>query len=469
MLPQHTEIVVIGAGPAGIAAALDLAKLGYAGPIHLVEQGRDYRRRHCPVDTGKKCYGCEGVCNVVAGFGGSIHYGDGVKLSAFPAGRRLQQLLGKTYGNSLMHAAIKLLVNNDSSFTFPAGHEIPFPIKTYPVCVLGENRARTMIENLSNSIAQFPQIKLHLGLAAESIEKTPGGYVVQCFDKRRNTQIYLSSDKVAVAVGRKGLVWWRKELRRLGVNYHPPVPSVGLRFELPRQLLQKTGSIHPDFKTSFVEGGVKVKTFCFCGGRGGGRIKFTDYGNFTLLDGHIVDDARSPSGNFSLLAQLRESDGTPRSFEWIERNLIAPYISLRLDRPGKPLIQWYPDFEAKTMRCASLDTLIERIGYRPSISDYQIADIAKILSPEIHSAFCRVIKRLVQWFDSDSGDHEGSKALQTIGVVGLELENLWDEIDVTRGMETSLPGLYAIGDCAGIAQGILQSTVSGLAFSRGSI
>jgi uncharacterized protein len=53
-----------------------------------------------------------------------------------------------------------------------------------------------------------------------------------------------------------------------------------------------------------------------------------------------------------------------------------------------------------------------------------------------------------------------------VGVIGLELESLWDELVLTPAMRTSVPGLYACGDCAGVAQGILQAAVSGLAVAR---
>ena len=90
------SVLIIGAGPAGIAAALTLIDEGYTGEIRLVELGRDLPSRLCPVDRGHACAGCGGTCNVLSGLGGCIHYGDAVKLSLLPAGKRLRDTLGRT-------------------------------------------------------------------------------------------------------------------------------------------------------------------------------------------------------------------------------------------------------------------------------------------------------------------------------------------------------------------------------------
>lgn len=206
---------------------------------------------------------------------------------------------------------------------------------------------------------------------------------------------------------------------------------------------------------------MKVKTFCFCAGPGGGRIKFTDYGDHTLLDGHVIPEAgASATGNFALLAQLRDQTGRPRDATWVDDHLLAPYRTLRSDRPGKPVLQWYPDFRTRQLTCTDLAEFTQRAGYAPSLRDYQMADLAGILPADVHAALCTVFEELMGAFTGWSlADHQA----RHVGVIGLELENLWDELALSDGMETSLPGLYAAGDCTGLAQGILQAAVAGLA------
>ncbi len=47
-------------------------------------------------------------------------------------------------------------------------------------------------------------------------------------------------------------------------------------------------------------------------------------------------------------------------------------------------------------------------------------------------------------------------------VVGPELEFLWDEIEIDADGQTSIAGLYVLGDAAGLAQGIIQAMMMGI-------
>jgi uncharacterized protein len=185
------------------------------------------------------------------------------------------------------------------------------------------------------------------------------------------------------------------------------------------------------------------------------------------LDGHVADaDSPGDVGNFALLIQLRDSLGTPRTLEWIDSNLIEPYRRLRSDRPGKPILQWYPDFRNGTLTRTTVASFIDAAMLRPSLRDYAMANIAQILPPNIHSAFVGVLEELVGAFAVRSG-HTVPDVFRRIGVAALELEGLWDEIDVDQYMQSSVPNLYVCGDCAGHAQGILQAATSGLAAANG--
>jgi len=463
--PADVDVLVIGAGPAGIAASLGLAERSSASVL-LIEAGRTFTSRPCPVDALRKCRGCGGICNVISGLGGSVHYGDGVKLSQFPSGRRLHELLGEAVAGELAGDVLRLL-GDHSDWTFRSieATAAPFPLKAYPVAVLTSDEVKAMVAGLSERLETAPQVNVRLGVEARRIESVGDGFEVRVAPTGRAGRTEtVTARRVVAAVGRRGQRWWRAQVRSLGLSYTPPTPSVGLRFECPVDMLAAGAAIHPDFKTTLVESGVKVKTFCFCAGQGGGRIKFTDYGDHTLLDGHVIPEAMDGGlGNFALLAQLRDPLGRPRSHEWVETNLIAPYRRLRADRPGKPVLQWFPDFCSRSLRCASVADFTDRSGFTPSLSDYQMANIAALLPDDIHAAMCAVFERLMAFFaPSGRFDSHGTDAAR-VGVIGLELEGLWDELDVAASMETSVPGLYACGDCAGIAQGILQAAVSGLA------
>ncbi len=70
------DVIIVGAGPSGIFAALELCK-NRDLKILMLEKGKDIGDRHCPIKgEGKKCRGCS-PCSIVCGWGGAGAFSDG--------------------------------------------------------------------------------------------------------------------------------------------------------------------------------------------------------------------------------------------------------------------------------------------------------------------------------------------------------------------------------------------------------
>ncbi|MDA3936135.1 MAG: FAD-dependent oxidoreductase, partial [Actinomycetota bacterium] len=64
MAHDRYDYVIIGAGPAGVFAALELVKAGKSD-ILILEKGRDLQRRRCPARE-THCVGCK-TCDIMTG------------------------------------------------------------------------------------------------------------------------------------------------------------------------------------------------------------------------------------------------------------------------------------------------------------------------------------------------------------------------------------------------------------------
>ena len=61
---MNADVVIVGAGPAGIFTALEMIKKGSRQKIIMVEKGQPVEKRHCPKDKTKKCMNCKPYCHI---------------------------------------------------------------------------------------------------------------------------------------------------------------------------------------------------------------------------------------------------------------------------------------------------------------------------------------------------------------------------------------------------------------------
>ena len=77
------NVAIIGAGPAGIFAALEIMKLKPEWKVVLIEKGQRIETRKCPLRQGSpKCVNCK-KCGLLCGWGGAGAFSDG-KLTLTP-------------------------------------------------------------------------------------------------------------------------------------------------------------------------------------------------------------------------------------------------------------------------------------------------------------------------------------------------------------------------------------------------
>ena len=77
---EKYDLIIVGAGPAGIFTAVELLRRGSKKKILLVEKGKPVEKRHCPKAEVGHCVNCRPTCAITTGFSGAGAFSDG-KLS----------------------------------------------------------------------------------------------------------------------------------------------------------------------------------------------------------------------------------------------------------------------------------------------------------------------------------------------------------------------------------------------------
>lgn len=441
------DVVIIGAGPCGIVCALELAE--QHKKVLLIDKGNVYNKRLCHVDMGRSCTNCP-ECNVISGFGGCVHYGDSVKLTSFPSGKALYNKLGTNYEELLDKACVywgvcrseELLLSNLKSTTEK------FEIKNYPICVMNSRKVKERIEYFYKQIEESEGLWFWPNKKMIQIEKEKKKFKIFFQD---NDEVY--AEKIVMAMGRGGMLWLKENLKKLDIQTQIPVSTMGLRFEMPKRYLQRIGQGHPDLKIRKIINGKKYKTFCYCAGVNGGRIKYVNYGKYILLDGHILTetDLESEFGNFALLMQILLPEDYDDSYQRYIENIINKYKAMN---NGQPIYQPFCDFKEACNKEKGKNK------HKISIKNIPYRNVYKLFEDELQS-FCSVAEEIFNYIIEGTGI-QYEEFIKEINVIALEMEGLWDKIETDDCFETSCKGIYAGGDCGGETQGILQASINGI-------
>ena len=91
---KNFDIVIVGAGPAGIFTALEMLRKGSKRRILILEKGRSVHDRTCPKAKTGYCVNCKPYCHITTGFSGAGAFSDGKLSLSYEVGGDLPNLLG---------------------------------------------------------------------------------------------------------------------------------------------------------------------------------------------------------------------------------------------------------------------------------------------------------------------------------------------------------------------------------------
>ena len=437
------EVIIVGAGPAGIFAALTLADMGIK-PVLLLEQGKGLseRKRRNPED-------------MLCGWGGAGAYSDGKLtlstevggvLREFMEDADLYRLLQATDGIYEAYGAPDRIFGDATTQIEEladrarlAGLElIPSRIRH-----IGTENCRTILDRFRESLDG--RVETRTGAqVAELLVNHDSIEGVKLSDGRT-----LSSRFVVVAPGRSGAAWMKKQVQSLGLRTRATSVDIGVRVELPAPVLKEITDtpyesklIH--YSKTFDE---KVRTFCM---NPYGEVVTEENGEIVTVNGHSYAEKKSENTNFSILV----SSSFTEPFD----DPIAYGISIaRLANllGGGVLVQRLGDLLAGRR---STQSRIARCLTRPTLIDATPGDLSFVF-PYRH------LLSIIEMLEALEKLTPGVYSRHTL-LYGVEVKFYSNRIEISPEMETETKNLFTIGDGAGITRGLLQASASGILAAR---
>jgi uncharacterized FAD-dependent dehydrogenase len=435
------KVTIIGAGPAGLFCAYELKKQDKSVEVLVIDKGKDIS------DRAEK--------DLMCGVGGAGCLSDG-KLNLSPRiGGNLDKL---AHSKSEAQELVELV---DSVFLKYGAPDEAYGISSGVIEL--EKRA------MKAGITYVPIKQRHIGsdllpkvvenfkeeLLSTGVRFMPETEVVEIGDRYVLTSDgkKIESDVVLAAVGRAGAKWLADETERLGVRaVHAPI-DVGVRVEVPDEVMIDITKISYDPKFHIITSKYDdfVRTFCT---NPSGFVVKEEYDGFIGVNGHAYRGKKSTNTNFALLCNVRLTE--PLEDTIMYGQSIAEIATTLGGK--KPLLQ-----RLKDLREGQRSTW-ERLNksyVKPTLRDVTPGDISMAMPGRIISDMLEGLGKLDKVIPGVAED-------STL-IYAPEIKYYSMHIRVDKDMRTNLPYLYAAGDGAGLTRGVVTSAASGILAARGML
>lgn len=455
------DVVIIGAGPAGLFAAYELIVKNPNLKILLLDQGLFAKNRVCPMNKKNiPCVNCQ-PCNIMAGFGGAGTFSDG-KLNFVPKlGKSdLLKYMSEEDANQLIDDTEEIFNKfGMDSQVYPTNLEEALEIRKKVALSgarlmiikqkhLGSDKLPTYIEDFTIFLKEKGVEVLEKAEVKDIISLEKNNHEIKY--QVNNKELTATTKTVIVAPGRSGAKWIQELADKYNINYTSQSIEIGVRVETRKEILEDITNIIYD-PTIFIKTdtyGDEIRTFCT---NPGGYVAKENYYGYICVNGHALKDKKSNNSNFAFISRVTLTQ--PATNTRLYGESVARIANVLGD--GKPIIQTLKDL--KSGRRSEWHR-INKGFITPTLKDCVAGDLALVLPHRIITNILEGLEKLDKIIPGVNND-------ETL-LYGPEIKFFSNEITTNDQFKLEDYDIYFIGDGSGKAGNIVTAAATGLVAAR---
>lgn len=459
---MKTDICIVGAGPAGIFTALELIKCKSNKKIVIVEKGQSITKRHCPKNN-QQCKNCK-PCHITTGFSGAGAFSDGKLSLSYEVGGELPNLLGADFVQDLINYTDKIYLEFGADKHIEGlGNEDKVKEIRKKAIKAGLKLVDCPIRHLGTELAHDLYLRLERYLQEQGVEIL---FNTQCENiilennickgvyinnLRGDKPSKIEAEKTIIATGRRGADWLEKLCQEHNIDHGAGVVDIGVRVEVRNEVMEEINEILYESKLIGYPEPFKNKVRIFCQNPGG-FVSQENYDNdLAVVNGHSFKNTKSNNTNMAILCSHSFTEPFNQPIEYAQKvgeltNMLGA---------GHILVQRYGDILSGKR---TWQKELSMSNVRPTLSDAVAGDITAGMP-------YRAMINIINFIKAVDYIVPGFAGYETL-LYSPELKFYSNKIKMDKNLNTSISGLFCLGDSSGWTRGLMMASCMGVHMAR---
>lgn len=454
------DLIIVGAGPAGIFTALELVRRGSKKKMLVIEKGQPIGRRRCPKGTTGRCVNCRPYCHITTGFAGAGAFSDGKLSLSHEVGGQLPELIGEERAQQLIDYTDSIYLEFGADTAVEGQFEddrvkrirrrairAGLRLVDCPIRHMGTEKA----QQIYGAIQQYlldNGVEILFGVNCVDLILTNShcvGVVVEQPNGSSRRELF-ARDTIA-ATGRRGADWLEKICQEHGIAHQPGTVDIGVRVEVRNEVMEEVNVALYEGKfvgypAPFRD---KVRTFCQ---NPGGFVSQENYDNdLAVVNGHSFKDMKSDNTNLSILSSHNFTTPFNQPIAYAQK---VGELTNMLGN-GQILVQRFGDIlDGKR----TWERELQRANVKPTLKDAVAGDITAAMPFRAMTniiAFIKALDLVVPGFASP----------ETL-LYSPELKFYSNRVKMDEHLSTNIKGFYSLGDSSGWTRGLMMASAMGV-------